>query len=320
MNSLFELLPEQASTAAASMDRLYLFIWFVSVFFVLLTAALVVFFAVRYRRRSESQVTTPPHLSSKLELAASGVLFVLVMVMFAWGSVVFYQFNTPPDDAMEVLVVGKQWMWKLQQPQGKREINELHVPVGQPVKLTMTSEDVIHSFFIPAFRVKNDVVPGRYTSVWFEPTKPGDYHMFCAQYCGTEHSMMVGWVHVLTPADYEKWLRGEAGPAESPAAAGAKLFTKLGCATCHNPEMSTALGPKLDALVGHKVELADGTTLVADEAYLRESILNSQAKIVKGYQPLMPLFKGMITEDQLMQLIAYIKSLSKTEGTGNQNE
>jgi cytochrome c oxidase subunit 2 len=317
MNSMFSLLPEQASTGAASVDALYLFIVAVSVFFLLLTTALVCVFAMRYRRRSESEVPPPPHADNRLEIVASAVLLVLVMIMFGWGADVFFKFNRPPEDALEILVVGKQWMWKLQHPQGKREINELHVPVGQKVKLVMTSEDVIHSLYIPAFRVKNDAVPGKYTSVWFEPTKPGTYHLFCAEYCGTEHSKMVGSVIVQTPAEYEQWLRGASGPTESPAAAGAKLFAKLGCATCHNA-MPGALGPNLDGLYGHKVELADGSTVVADDAYMRESILNSQAKIVKGYQPVMPIFKGMVTEEQLLQIMAYIKTLAPAGGGGGQ--
>ena len=316
LHTVFSLLPEQASTSAASIDNLYLFIGGVSVFFLVLTTVLVVLFAVKYRRRSEDEVPEPPHQDNKLEIIASLVLFVLVMIMFFWGSKVYFQFNRPPADAMEILVVGKQWMWKLQHPTGKREINELHIPVGQPVKLTMTSEDVIHSFYVPAFRVKNDAVPGRYTTVWFEATKVGDYHLFCAEYCGTEHSFMGGWVHVLTAADYEKWLRGASGPTESPAAAGAKLFTKLGCVTCHN-SATVALGPDLAGIYGHKVEFTDGTSAIVDDAYLRESILNSQAKIVKGFQPVMPLFKGMITEEQLMQVIAYVKSLTPAGGAGN---
>lgn len=308
MKTLFSLLPEQASTAAGQIDNLYLFLVAISVFFTLLTAGLVIFFVVKYRRRSEDEVPEPPHEDSRLEMLCSAVLLVLVLVMFGWGAKVFFDHSRPPADAMEILVVGKQWMWKLQHPQGKREVNELHVPVGRPVTLTMTSEDVIHSFFVPAFRVKQDVVPGRYTRVWFEATKPGKYHLFCAEYCGTEHSFMGGWVHAMTPADYERWLRGDAGVPETPVEAGARLFTQLGCVTCHSAG-SGQLGPNLAGIYGHTQKLVDGTEVTVDDEYLRESILDSQAKVIAGFQPVMPLFKGMISEDQLLQLIAYIKSL-----------
>lgn len=308
MNNVFKLLPEQASTVAGQIDALYVFLVAISVFFTILTAVLVVLFAVKYRRRSETDVPEQPHEDSTLEIVCGSALLVLVLVIFGWGAKIFFDNSKAPADAMEILVVGKQWMWKLQHPNGKREINELHVPVGQPVKLTMTSEDVIHSFFIPAFRVKQDVVPGRYTKLWFEATKPGTYHLFCTEYCGTEHSRMGGVVYAMAPADYERWLRGDAGVAETPVEAGARLYTQLGCATCHNPGAG-ALGPYLGGVAGHQVKLADGTEVMADDEYLRESILNSQAKIVAGFAPVMPLFKGMITEDQVLNLVAYIKSL-----------
>lgn len=313
MNNVFKLLPEQASTVAGQIDALYLFLVAISVFFTILTAVLVVLFAVKYRRRSDADVPEQPHEDSTLEILCGSALLVLTLVIFGWGAKVFFENNRPPSDAMEILVVGKQWMWKLQHANGKREINTLHVPVGQPVKLTMTSEDVIHSFFIPAFRVKQDVVPGRYTQLWFEANKAGTYHLFCTEYCGTEHSKMVGSVVAMAPADYERWLRGASATAETPVETGTRLFTQLGCATCHNPG-SGQLGPSLAGIVGHNVKLADGTEVMVDDEYLRESILNSQAKIVAGFAPVMPLFKGMITEDQTLALIAYIKSLSPPAG------
>lgn len=308
MKNTFSLLPEQASTIAGSVDALYLFLVALSVVFTVLTAVLVILFVVRYRRRSEDEVPEPPHEDSRLEIICGSVLLVLMLVLFGWGAKVYFANNRPPADAMEILVVGKQWMWKLQHPQGKREINELHIPVGQPIQLTMTSEDVIHSFYIPAFRVKQDVLPGRYTRVWFEATKPGRYHLFCTEYCGTEHSRMGGWVVAMPPAEYERWLRGAAATPETPVEAGKRLFTSLGCATCHAGG-TTQLGPSLTGVAGHKVKLADGTEVLADDEYLRESILNSPAKVVAGFQPVMPIFKGMISEDQLLNLIAYIKSL-----------
>ncbi len=313
--SVFSFLPEQASDYAARVDALYLFLTVVSVFFTLLAAALVIIFVIRYRRRSDADQPTPPHADSTLEVVSGGFLFVLLMIMFGWGAKLYFEQNRPPADSLEILVTGKQWMWKIQHPQGKKEINNLHVPVGQNIKLTMTSEDVIHDFFIPAFRVKNDAVPGRYTAVWFKPNKIGTYRLFCAEYCGTEHSYMGGWVHVVSQADYEKWLRGAGGPQMTPAEAGAKLFTKFGCVACHGGAPG-ALGPNLAGVAGHKVKLKDGTEVVADDAYLRESILDSMAKIVDGYQPVMPPFKGQINEEQVLQLIAYIKTLSGSEGAG----
>jgi cytochrome c oxidase subunit 2 len=314
MKSIASLLPEQASTVAGQVDRLYLFLFWFSVISTILVAVLAVFFAVKYRRRSEAEKPAAPHEDSRLEIFTGSILLVLLMAMFGWGATVFFRMTTPPAGAMEVFVTGKQWMWKLQHPQGKREINELHIPVNTPVKLTMTSEDVIHSFYVPAFRVKQDAVPGRFTTVWFEATKTGKYHLFCTEYCGAEHSKMGGWVYVLSPADYEQWLRS--GPAASgrqdtPEKAGEKLFTRNGCVTCHlAPAGTVQLGPSLAGVLGQVRKFDDGTETVADEAYLRDSILNSQAKTVAGFQKVMPNFKGQISEEQVMQLIAYIKSLA----------
>jgi cytochrome c oxidase subunit 2 len=209
---------------------------------------------------------------------------------------------------MEVYIVGKQWMWKAQHMDGQREINELHVPVGRPVKLIMGSEDVIHSFYIPAFRTKADVIPGRYNTMWFTATKPGTYHLFCAEYCGTKHSGMIGSIVAMEPPDFEAWLGGGKSE-ESPVAAGAKLFSDLACISCH--QRTGGRGPSLANVFGHEVELQGGAKVMADEAYIRESILNPQAKVVNGFQPIMPTFQGLITEEQLLQLIAYVRSLSE---------
>jgi cytochrome c oxidase subunit 2 len=229
--------------------------------------------------------------------------------MFGWGAKVFFDAYRPPKGAMEIYVVGKQWMWKAQHMDGQREINELHVPVGRPVKLTMGSEDVLHSFYIPAFRVKADVIPGRYNVLWFTPTKPGRYHLFCAEYCGTRHSGMIGWVEVMEPNDYQAWLAGGRA-SDSPAAAGEKLFQDLVCISCHRDD-AQARAPQLKGLFGHTVRLQGGATVVADEAYIRESIVNPQAKVVDGFQPIMPTFQGLVTEEQLLQLIAYVRSLGE---------
>jgi cytochrome c oxidase subunit 2 len=303
------LFPEQASTVAGQVDALYYFLVAVSVFFSTLIFLLVFYFAIKYRRRSEAEMPVQIHGSLRLELLWTIIPFCLAMVMFAWGARLYFVTSRPPADALEIQVIGKQWMWKFQHPTGQREINELHVPLGQPVKLTMASEDVIHSLYVPAFRIKRDVLPGRYTSAWFEATKIGTYHLFCAEYCGTEHSLMGGQVIVMAPMQYQNWLSGGTS-GESPISAGERRFQQLGCNTCHRAE-AEARGPALAELFGKTVQLQSGETVVADEAYIRESILNPKARMVLGYQPLMPTYQGLISEEGVLQLIAYIKSLGK---------
>jgi cytochrome c oxidase subunit 2 len=309
----FPLLPERASSYAGEVDALFFFIVAVTVVFTVGILAALAFFAIKYRRRSDSDRPAEIHGSLALELTWTLIPLGIVVVMFVWGSKVFFHMNRPPDDAMTVSVVAKRWMWKLQQPTGQREINELHVPVGRAVKLVITSEDVIHSFFVPAFRIKKDAVPGRYNTTWFRATKVGTYHLFCAEYCGTEHSKMIGRVVVMEPEDYQTWLAG-GPPPESPVVAGEKLFTELNCVTCHRPDHA-GRGPVLQGMFGRPVKLASGDTVVADEAYVRESIVNPAAKVVAGYQPVMPTFQGQVTEEQLIALVAYIQSLQiSTEG------
>ena len=272
-------------------------------------------FALKYRRRGD-EVPAPMHGSWKLEVTWSVIPFLVMLTFFWWGAKIYFLNATPPPDAIDVYAVGKQWMWKLQYPGGQREINELHVPIGRPVKITLASEDVIHSFFIPALRVKHDVVPGHYDVMWFNATKPGRYHLFCAEYCGTEHSGMVGWVTVMEPADYENWLTG-GGPVGSMAQQGERLFEQLGCSTCHLLDRQ-GRSPSMRGLYGSRVQLADGKTILADAAYIRESILNPNAKIVTGYHPnVMPSFQGQISEEGILQLLVYIKSLAapSTPGT-----
>jgi cytochrome c oxidase subunit 2 len=236
------------------------------------------------------------------------------MSFFFWGAQLFYRQYRPPGNALDVYVVGKQWMWKFQHPTGQREINELHVPAGRKIKLIMTTEDVIHDMFVPAFRIKADVVPGKYTTEWFEATKPGRYHFFCAEYCGMNHSGMGGWVVVMEPTEFENWLSGNANQM-SPAAAGQQMFESLGCASCHGANGEGGRGPALLGTFNSNVTLNNGQAVKADEAYLRESILNPQAKILNGFGPIMPSFQGQVNEEQLLQVVAYIKSLStvKTE-------
>jgi cytochrome c oxidase subunit II len=303
------LFPEQASTMAPRVDSLYFFLVGLTAFFSLLIAGLIVAYAIKFRRRTPDAIGAVIHGGLMLEITWSVIPLLITMVLFVWGASVFFAMSRPPDETLNVYVVGKQWMWKFQHLDGQREINELHVPVGRPVKLIMTSEDVIHDVFVPAFRVKADVLPGRYTNIWFEPTKPGTYHLFCAEYCGTRHSGMVGQVVVMEPNDYQTWLSGGAGEG-SLASAGQKLFNDLACNTCHRPD-AQGRGPVLQNLFGKTVELASGERVVADEAYIRESILNPQAKITVGYQPIMPTFQGLVTEEGLLELIEYVKSLKQ---------
>jgi cytochrome c oxidase subunit 2 len=302
------LFPDQASSFAADVDALYFFIIAVAAFFAVLISVLVLVFAVKYRRRHDHEVGADIEGSLPLELAWSVIPTIIAMVMFVWGANVFFQLRRPPAEAHQIYAVGKQWMWKFQHPEGPREINELHVPTGRPVRITVTSEDVIHSLYFPAFRTKIDAIPGRYTELWFEPIRPGRYHIFCAEYCGTMHSGMIGSVVVMEPAQYQAWLAG--GATEGTLAEqGARLFNDLACNTCHL-DTGQGRGPSLKDIVGRPVLLTTGESVMVDEAYLRESILNSQAKIVAGYAPLMPTFQGLISEEGLVALIEYIKTLS----------
>ena len=306
----FPLWPEQASTIARHVDALYIFLLIVTGMMTLLIFVCLVYFAARYRHRpgvpaEQIEGSTP------LEITWSTIPFLIFMVIFAWGASVYFKERTPPSDATEVYVVAKQWMWKLEHAEGQREINELHVPVGRDVKMIMTSQDVIHSFFIPAFRIKQDVLPGRYTVAWCRATKPGTYHLFCAEYCGTQHSGMVGSVVVMEPAQYEAWMNGgSTGPL---SATGEKVFAELRCATCHRAD-AQGRGPNLQGVFGKPVQLEDGRTVTADENYVRECILDPGAKRVKGFQPIMPTFQGLVSEEQVNALVAYIKSLSAAKG------
>ena len=304
-------MPPSASTVSTEMDLLYLFLTVTSAFFVVLVAALVFFFAIKYRRRHPDDVGADIHGSLVLELTWTVIPFILSMIMFVWGADLFFRLSRPPADAMDFFAVGKQWMWKVQHPSGVREINELHVPTGRPIRITLGSEDVIHDFSIPAMRVKMDAVPGKLTTMWFTATTPGVYHLFCAEYCGTKHSGMIGQVTVMTPQAYEAWIGGGAAGA-SPAEAGQKLFagSDYSCVTCHKDDGS-GRGPVLDGVFGSTVELADGRKVVADENYLRESIMAPSSKIVRGYPnpSIMPTFQGQISEENVIQLIAYLKTL-----------
>jgi cytochrome c oxidase subunit 2 len=304
----FPLFPQEASTMAGRVDALYAFLVGLSVFFSLLIAGLVVYYAVRYHRRHPDEVGADIRGSLRLELTWTVIPLVITMVIFVWSARVFVAMSRPPAETIDIYVVGKQWMWKFQHPDGLREIDELHVPVNRAVKLTMTSEDVIHSLFIPAFRLKADVVPGRYTTLWFQATKPGRYHLMCAEYCGTQHSHMRGEVVVMDDADFERWLTGGAAQG-SLASEGEQLFGVLACNSCHLLGARQGRGPDLSGLFGSQVVLQGGATITADEAYIRNSILRPADQVVDGFQPIMPAFQGLVSEDQMLELIEYIKSL-----------
>jgi len=308
MDTSFRLWPHQASTFAPKVDALYAFLIAITAFFTVLIFVLILYFGLKYRRKP-GRKPVEIHTSHLLELGWSLIPLFVSIGIFVWASVVFFHIVRAPDQTLEIYSTGKRWMWRFQHIDGQREINELHVPVGRPVRVVFTSEDVLHDLFIPAFRVKADAVPGRYSAIWFEATKVGEYHLFCAEYCGTNHSGMIGTVYVMEPADYQTWLAGDgAMSGGSMADRGAQLFTQLACVTCHLGE-GTGRGPSLVGLFGSTVTLTNGTTVVADESYLRESILTSQAKTVAGYQPLMPTFQGLVNENDVASLIEYIKSM-----------
>ena len=307
MHSSIALFPAQASTTAHSVDQLLVFLAVTTGSVGLLVAFLLIYFSVKYRRRP-GQVAPPPKTNAwhGLEWFWTLAPVPVFVVMFVWGARVYVGAYRAPDDATVVYGIGKQWMWKFQHPEGQREINALHVPVGHAVRMLLTSEDVIHSFFVPAFRIHMDVLPERFTSVWFQPTEPGTYHLFCSQYCGTEHAQMAGTVVAMEPADYQHWLQSTA--EGSLALQGRKIFLKYRCISCHSAD-ADARAPVLEGLFGQQVALRDGRTVVADEDYIRESILHPAAKIVAGYDPIMPTFEGIVSTEELVQLIGYIRSL-----------
>jgi len=303
--------PEAASSIAEGVDRLHFFLTALTLFFTALIFTIIFYFMVKYRRRSEDDQPAETGQNLPLELTWTLVPTVLAAFVFIWSSSLYFRNSRPPEASTEIFVIGKQWMWHLQHPEGPREINELHVPVNIPIKLTMTSEDVIHDFYIPAFRVKKDAVPGRYTSLWFQATKTGVYHLFCAQYCGADHAEMIGWVYVMSQADYAAWLSGGARN-ESMAQIGERLFNQLGCVTCHVAD-GTGRGPSLAGLYGKPEKLRSGEMRLVDEALIRQAIVNPNSILLPNYPPIMPTFQGQVNEEQVLQLIAYVKSLGSEE-------
>lgn len=309
--SAFPLAAPQASSVAARVDTLFYALTALCGLAATGIFIALIVFAIRYRRGSAADRSHPITTSRLIERGWTGVTLTFFLGMFAWASVVYKDIQLPPGDTLDIYIVGKQWMWKAQHPDGRREVGELHVPLGQPVKLIMTSEDVIHSFFLPAFRLKQDVVPGRYTTLWFTATELGEFPLFCAEFCGAGHSRMGGRIVVMTPADYQRWLRA-GSTSTGMAAAGAERFRQYGCSGCHG-DSATVHAPKLEGVFGKPVRLADGTAVVADERYIRDSVLLPTKEIVAGYPPIMPSFQGQIGEQELLEIIAYIKSLAKDE-------
>jgi cytochrome c oxidase subunit 2 len=302
----FPLFPEQASSVAPLVDGLYLFLVAITGGVSLLIWLVIFYFAIKYRRRPDNELAQEQEPPAILEMTWTVVPLIIFIGIFVAGAWVFLRMQVVPRNAIEIYATGRQWMWKFQHPTGQREINELHVPVGRAVKITMASEDVIHSLWFPVFRVKADVLPNRYRTMWFEATKTGRFHIFCAEYCGTSHSGMIGSVIVMEPTDYQRWLAG--GTEGSLASQGEKLFQKYACNTCHL-DNGTGRGPMLAGSYGKTRALADGSTAVIDDNYIRESILQPQKKISAGFQPVMPTFQGQVSEEDLIRLLAYVKSL-----------
>lgn len=320
MNTQWSL--SQASTHAGSVDTLFFVLIAMSAIVIIGVVSTLIYFVLKYRRGKDADRTNPAETHHKLELTWTLIPLVLSLGVFVWAGRLFFQVYDVPPNSMEIFVIGKQWMWKFQHPDtGQIEINELHVPAGRPIKLTMTSEDVIHSLYVPAFRIKQDLLPGRYTTVWFQATETGSYHLFCAEYCGTDHAGMTGQVIVMPEADYVAWAGGggaaDGGQPVSAAQAGERIFTQSGCIGCHKLDGTQGVGPSLVGAFGKEVKLVSGETVTADEAYMRRSILEPATQVVEGYQPIMPPYQGQLNEDQVLQLIAYLKSLTEGQG-GNQ--
>ena len=311
MNALF--LPPEASTIAAKVDFLLYAVTAVTVTVAIAIFVTLIVFGIRYRSgskvvRAEDVPAAQARARRRFEVAWTLLPLLLFFAAFGWAAHLYVLRADAPPDSMELFVVAKQWMWKLQHSGGQREIDEMHVPRGQPTKLVMTSQDVIHSFFVPAFRLKQDVLPGRYTTLWFTPTQTGRFHLFCAEYCGTDHAHMGGDVVVMEPAEFQRWLAERAG-GPSMAARGESLFREYGCSGCHGANAAVH-APDLAGLFGRPVPLADGSVVVADERYIRDSILLPLKEVAAGYEPIMPSFLGRIGEDDIVDLIAYVKGLA----------
>ena len=308
-----EFWPTAASASAVEADHLILSFTVLTLF---LTAPIFIsftYFAIRYRRGVKADRRHDEVRSSAIEMTWMIGPFVLTLFFFAWGAQLFMHHKTLPAGGLQIDAIGRQWMWKFQHPGGQSEIDDLHVPVGQDVIMHMISQDVIHAFYLPALRIQMDVLPDRYTNLWFKADKVGSYHLLCSEYCGTDHSVMGGTITVMEPADYQRWL-GASGSDMSLASAGEELFQSYGCSGCHQGQ-STVRAPSLVGLYGKPVPMEDGRTVVADDSYIRDKILNPNDNLVAGYKQVMPAFKGVIAEDDLLRLVAYIKSTGVKTGS-----
>lgn len=312
MLNLFGLDLPEASAHAHRVDLLFggfsvLILFLAGPVFILIVA-----FAIRYRRGKQANREHAPNRSVALEVSWTIIPFLLIIGFFIVSARMFFALHAPPPNAMTISVVAKQWMWKFQHAEGQAEINTLHVPIGQPVRLTMTSQDVIHSLYVPVLRLKQDVLPGRYTEIWFNATRPGVYHLFCAEYCGLDHARMGGSFIALKPSDYARWLATQASGG-SLAADGGDLYRRLGCGACHGAD-AAARAPSLEGLYGSVVTLADGSKVAAGDQYLRDAILDPNAQLVAGFTPTMPTYRGAIGEEGAIKLTAYIRTLQNVPG------
>lgn len=316
--ALIPFRPPAASSIAEDVDRLHYTLTAITLFFTGVIFLCIFYFMIKYRRQSEDERPQQITGNVPLEILWTAIPTLICVVIFIWASALYVRNARPPAASSEIFVIGKQWMWHIQHPEGPREIDELHVPVGMPIEITMTSQDVIHDFYIPAFRVKKDVLPGRYTSLWFQATKVGTYHLFCGQYCGADHSEMIGWVYVMDPSDYAAWLTNQP-KTESMAQAGESLFNKFKCASCHavGPGTGNGQGPSLAGIYAKPEKLGDGSARVVDEAFIRQAIVDPNSLKLPNYPPIMPTYKGQLDEEQVLQLIAYIKSLGTEERTAS---
>lgn len=302
-------LPDQASTIAADVDLIYNVVMWLSLAASAAVLGTMAFFAIKYKRRSPHDPT--PHIpgSHKVELVWTIVPAIVLLSIAAWGVVIYHDMENPPDNAFAIHVTGKQWFWEFTYGNGKKAVNELRVPVGRPTVMQMASSDVLHSFFVPSFRVKKDLVPGYRTQLWFTPTKTGAFNLFCAEYCGTNHSGMLGKVIVMGQSQFDEWYSQIDEGQKTVADLGADLFKSKGCFSCHSVDGSALVGPSLKAMWGRKTEFADGSSSKTDDNYIRDSLMNPMAKVVKGFPPIMPPYQGQLTEDEVTQLIEYLKTL-----------
>jgi cytochrome c oxidase subunit II len=305
------LLPPSGSTIAPEVDSLFWFVLIASIIMFVIVLAGVLFFVIRYRRRAEGQLTASISHNTKLEILWTAIPLILVFIVFVWGFRTYLKMRVVPAGAIQIKVTAQKWFWTFDYPEGMNSLNELVVPVDKPIQLTMSSTDVIHSFFVPGFRIKMDVLPNRYTVAWFEATQVGSYDLFCAEYCGTSHSEMIAKVKVVTEREYGEWLNSASLPAEGMSLSdlGAKLYASKACITCHTVDGSAKTGPSFLGRYGRQIKMTDGTQLLMDENYMRESILKPQAKVAAGYQPVMPTYQGLLKDRQIDALIAYIKSI-----------